>query len=77
MVKTQRVTRRSDGKWQHKADGNKRATRVTDTQREAWNSAISVAKHQGGEVEVHGKDGTIVSKDSYRNDPNPPKDTEH
>ncbi|MFH1084735.1 MAG: DUF2188 domain-containing protein, partial [Chloroflexota bacterium] len=36
--KTQRVTRRADGKWQHKADGNEKATRVTDTQQQAINS---------------------------------------
>ncbi len=77
MGKTQRVTRRPDGKWQHKADGNERATRVTDTQREALDSAISVAKNQGGEVVVHGEDGKIRSKDSYGKDPNPPKDREH
>lgn len=77
MGKTQRVTRRPDGKWQHKADGNKRATQVTDTQKEAWDSAISVAKNQGGEVVVHGEDGKIRSKDSYGKDPNPPKDREH
>ena len=77
MPKTQRVTPRPDGKWQHKGDGNKRATRVTDTQKEAEDSAISVAKNQGSEVVVHGKDGKIRSKDSYGNDPNPPKDKEH
>lgn len=75
--KVQRVTPRPDGKWQHQADGNKKATKVTDTQKEAIDSATSVAKNQGGEVVVQGKDGKIRSKDSYGKDPNPPKDTEH
>ncbi|MBX2997845.1 MAG: DUF2188 domain-containing protein [Caldilineaceae bacterium] len=74
---TQRVTRRPDGKWQHKADGNQRATRITDTQQQAWDSAIQVAINQQGEVVVHGMDGKIRSKDSYGSDPNPPKDKEH
>lgn len=74
---TQRVTPRPDGKWQHKADGNQRATKITDTQRQAQQSAIQVAKKQKSEVVVHGKDGKIRSKDSYGRDPNPPKDTEH
>lgn len=74
---TQRVTRRPDGQWQHKADGNNRATKVTDTQKEAWESAIRTAKNQGSEVVVHGRNGRIRSKDSYGNDPNPPKDKEH
>lgn len=75
--KIQRVTRRSDGKWQHKADGNKRATKVTKTQKEAIESAKKVAKKQKTEVVVHGRDGKIRSKDSYGRDPNPPKDKEH
>ena len=75
--KTQRVTKRPDGRWQHKADGNKRATKVTDTQRDSWDSAKQVAQNQGGEVVVHGRNGRIKSKDSYGNDPNPPKDKEH
>ena len=75
--RVQRVTPRPDGKWQHKADGNERPTRVTDTQQQSIDSAIGVAQNQGGEVIVHGKDGKIRSKDSYGHDPCPPKDTEH
>jgi hypothetical protein len=26
---------------------------------------------------IHGKDGKIQDKDSFGNDPNPPKDTKH
>ncbi len=73
----QHVTPRSDGKWQHKQEGNARATAVTDTQAGAIRWAVSTAKKKGGEVVVHGKDGKIRSKDSYGNDPNPPKDKEH
>ncbi len=76
-AKVQRVTPRPDGKWQHKADGSERATAVTNTQQEAIESAVDVAHNQGGEVVVHGRDGRIRSKDSYGNDPNPPKDIEH
>jgi hypothetical protein len=74
---THRVTPRSDGKWQHKVDGNKKATAVTNTQRDAKKSADAAAKKEGGEVVVHGEDGKIRSKDSFGNDPNPPKDKEH
>jgi len=78
MAKTrvQRVTPRPDGTWQHKADGNTRATRVTNTQQEAIESAVDTARRQGGEVVIHGRNGRIRSKDSYGRDPNPPKDTE-
>ena len=74
---TQRVTPRPDGKWQHKQDGNERATKVTDTQKESIASAVDTAKKKGGEVVIQGADGKIRSKDSYGNDPNPPKDKEH
>ena len=74
---TQRVTPRPDGKWQHKQDGNKRATKVTDTQKESIKSAVDTAKKKGGEVVIQGEDGKIRSKDSYGNDPNPPMDKEH
>ena len=74
---TQRVTPRGDKAWQHKGDGNERATRVTRTQKEAKASAEKVAQRQKSEVVVHGKDGKIRSKDSYGRDPNPPKDKEH
>jgi hypothetical protein len=50
---------------------------VTNTQQEAIASAVNVARNQGGEVVVHGQNGRIRSKDSYGNDPNPPKDKEH
>lgn len=75
--KVQRVTPRPDGKWQHKQDGNKRATKVTDTQAQAKESAKNVADRVGGEVVVHGRDGKIRDVDSHGNDPNPPKDREH
>jgi uncharacterized protein YdaT len=74
---TQRVTRRSDGNWQHKGDDNKRASRVTRTQKEAIDSAKSVAQRKKSEVVVHGKDGKIRSKDSYGRDPISTKDKEH
>ena len=74
---TQRVTPRKDGKWQHKQDGNKRASKVTRTQKEAINSAIKAARKKKTEVVIHGRNGKIRSKDSYGNDPNPPKDREH
>ena len=76
-AKVQRVTHRPDGKWQHKQDGNQRATQVTDTQKQAEQSAKDTAKKVGSEVVVHGRDGQIRSKDSSGNDPNPPKDREH
>ena len=56
---------------------NQRDTKIFNTQREAQNYARDVAINQRSEVIVQGRNGSIRSKDSYGNDPCPPKDTEH
>ena len=60
-----KVTKGGKSTSQHKTQGN------------AIKQAIKQAKKTGGEVVTHGRDGKIRSKDSYGNDPNPPKDTEN
>jgi uncharacterized protein YdaT len=72
MSKNQHVTKRDDG-WAVKGAGNGRATKVHDTQREAIDHARDIAKRSGSEVVIHGRDGLIRAKDSYGNDPYPPK----
>jgi hypothetical protein len=37
----------------------------------------SEAKHDSVDLVIHGRDGRIRSKDSYGNDPLPPRDREH
>ena len=44
---------------------------------EAEAAARDIARNQRSEVVTHGRDGRIRSKDSYGNDPSPPKDREH
>lgn len=39
--------------------------------------AIPVAKKNQSEVVIHGRDGRIRDKDSYGNDPVPPRDKKH
>ena len=46
-----------------------------DTQKQAIDIARQIAKNQQSELVIHKKDGTIRDKDSYGNDPHPPKDT--
>ena len=48
-----------------------------DTQKKAARNAISRAKTAKAEVVIHGRDGKIRSKDSYGDDPFPPRDTEY
>ena len=62
-----------DGHWIVKKAGAERATRVTETQDEASSRAREIWKNQRAELLIHGKDGKIRQKNSYGNDPYPPK----
>lgn len=64
MNKNQHVTPHPQGGWQVKGAGNQRATVRTETQAEARTIARAI---------VHGTDGRIREKNSYGNDPCPPK----
>lgn len=76
MGKNQWVSPR-DGKWAVHGEGNTKDTKRFDTQKEAADYAKEIAKRQRSEVIIQGENGRIRSKDSYGNDPNPPKDKEH
>lgn len=73
MGKNQHVTHRPDGNWQVKGAGNSKATVITSTQKEAIKIATNIARNQKSELVVHGLDGKIRGKNSYGNDPYPPK----
>jgi hypothetical protein len=68
----QHVVPHPDG-WAVKSEGATKATRVTKTQQESTDKAKEIAKNQGSEVIIHGKDGKIRQKNSYGNDPYPPQ----
>ena len=72
MGKNQYVSPRGN-KWVAQGEGNKRAIRVFSTQKEAIKIATKIAKNQGSELTIQGKDGRIRDKRSYGNDPYPPK----
>jgi len=63
--------------WKVKGENNEKATKVFDKKSEAEEYARKIAKNQKSELIVQNKYGIIISKDSYGNDPCPPKDTEH
>jgi len=63
--------------WAVKGAGNHRKTATVNTQFEAIRIAREIAINQRSEVVIHRPDGTIRDKDSYGNDPNPPKDKKH
>jgi len=74
MTKTQHVVPNPKGGWSVKKGGASKATKTFDTQKKAISYAREVSKNQGSELYVHKRDGTIRSKDSYGNDPIPPRD---
>ena len=61
----------ADGKV--KGSGNSRATIRTATQKDAIIAAKTIAINQKSEVIIHGTNGRIRAKDSYGNDPCPPR----
>jgi len=76
MGKNQHVVP-SSGKWGVRGEGNSRLTSTHNTQGDAINSARDIAINQQSEVVIHRPDGKIRDKDSYGNDPCPPKDKKY
>lgn len=64
-----------DDKWALQKEGADRATSLHNTQKEAQQAGRDLARKQGVEVVVHGKDGSIRNPNSYGNDPRSIKDT--
>lgn len=62
-----------DGEWAVKRAGSERATTVVPTQKEAIKIATGIAKNQGAELFIHGRDGQIRERNSHGNDNFPPK----
>lgn len=63
--------------WAVKQEGLEQPVAVRPTKEEAEQMAKEFAKQFKGEFVEHGKDGKIDDKDSYGNDPFPPKDRKH
>lgn len=67
----------NNGLWQVKRETSERATKNFNTQKDAISYARNIAINQHSELIIHGRNGQICDKDSYGNDPYPPKDTRH
>lgn len=63
----------TDTGWAVKGAGNERYTAHFDTQAEAIERAMEIAKNYKSELLIHGEDGEIRERNTYGDDPNPPK----
>ena len=70
--KNQHVVKHPGG-WAVRGAGNDQVTRVTQTQSEAIQIARGIAQNQQSELFFHGRNGRIRERDSFGNDPFPPK----
>lgn len=73
MGKNIHVTNHTQGGYQVKSTGSSKAYRRTETQREAIEIGRELARNQHSELVIYGRDGKIRQKNSYGNDPFPPK----
>jgi Uncharacterized protein conserved in bacteria (DUF2188) len=63
-----------NGGWATRREGGQRVSSTHQTQEDASNAARDVARREGGETFIHRPNGQIRDRDSYGNDPCPPKD---
>jgi len=70
--KNQHVVPRAN-EWAVRGAGNSRDTSHHSTQAEARRAARDIAINQKSEVLIHGENGRIRERNSYGNDPFPPK----
>ena len=69
--RNQHVVPHPDG-WAVKPAGGERSSAVYDTQKEAIDRGRDIARNQGVELLIHGRDGRIRERDSHGPDPFPP-----
>ena len=62
-----------EGGWAVRGANSQRATSVHSTQSEAIDTAREIARNQRTELLIHGRNGQIRERDSFGNDPCPPK----
>lgn len=72
-LQAQHVVQSSNGKWSVRRAGASKASRTFDTQKEATQYGQRIARNSKSELFIHGRDGLIRERNSYGNDPHPPK----
>ena len=64
---------RHNNEWAVRGEGNTKLTRITATQSDAIDVAREIARNQQSELFIQRRDGKIRERNSYGNDPYPPK----
>ena len=72
MRKNQHVVKTENG-WGVLGENNTRITKNFETQKAAIEKAREIAINQKSELLIHGQNGKIRERNSYGNDPYPPK----
>lgn len=63
---------RDGGKWESRREGSQRASKVFDTQADAWESLKAQAERRKGEASLKGRNGNIRERNTYGEDPHAP-----
>jgi len=63
---------RQGGSWAVKRTGTRRAASIHNTQADAWKETRRLARGVGSEAFLKGRNGKILTRNSYVNDPHPP-----
>lgn len=71
--KTNHVVPSSSG-WAVKKSGASRASKIFETKDKAVHYGVKLSKSEKTELYIHKQNGMIQNKNSYGNDPCPPKD---
>jgi hypothetical protein len=67
----------TDSGWAVRREGEKQPLSEHRTQENADRAGRPIARRDGVEIVIHGRDGKIRDKDSFGHDPDPPKDKKH
>ncbi|WOK08412.1 DUF2188 domain-containing protein [Imperialibacter roseus] len=65
------------GGWAVKKSGSAKSSKSFDNKVKAVEYGKQLSKKEHSELFIHRKDGTIQNRNSYGNDPFPPKDRKH
>lgn len=67
----------SASRWAVKKSGSERASKLFETKEKAVSYGKQLSKSEKTELYIHKRNGMIQNRNSYGNDPHPPKDNKH